>query len=331
MRRRALVRDGLGVAGLVAGRRMFGTGLARGGLDLSGMRSPVLFEGDATTAYRDPAAVFHDGWIYLYFTLVRMEGGTAYSYVGWSKSRDLRVWTPVRTITVRDKGRDFGSPGDVVWVGAEWVMCLQTYPRPHGERYGNGDARLWTMRSRDLEIWGAPELLRVKGPEVAREAMGRMIDPYLFEDKDVAGRWWCFYKQHGVSMSWSDDLATWTSAGRTEAGENPCVIVDGGEYVLFHSPANGVGVKRSRDLKEWRDEGVTTLGQKVWTWAQGRLTAGFVLDLRGDPGVGQALLFFHGSRYGEEDARGGFDTFASLGMAWGRDLRTWTWAGAGPG
>jgi hypothetical protein len=56
-------------------------------------------------------------------------------------------------------------------------------------------------------------------------------------------------------MSWSHDLKNWTYAGRTPAGENAFVIPDGSEYVLFHSPPNGIGVKRSKDLKDWRDEG----------------------------------------------------------------------------
>ena len=34
-----------------------------------------------------------------------------------------------------------------------------------------------------------------------------------------------------------------------------------------------------------------TLGQKDWPWAQGRLTAGFVLDLRAEPSVRKSLLF----------------------------------------
>ncbi len=103
------------------------------------------------------------------------------------------------------------------------------------------------------------------------------------------------------------------------------MIVDGNGYVLFHSPANGIGVKRSRDLKHWRDEGVLTLGQTSWPWARGRLTAGFVLDLRKNPSVGKALMFFHGSDFPENDPRGGFDNFASIGLAWSNDLMLWTW------
>jgi len=292
---------------------------------LDALRSPILFRGDASTAYRDPAAVCDGDWFRLFFTLVRIEGGRPYSYLAWSKSRDLVSWSAPVILTPRDRGLNYGSPGNVVRFGDEWVLCLQTYPRPNGEKYGNASCRLWTMRSKDLEKWGAPELLRVKGPDVPQEKMGRMIDPFLLADKDEPGKWWCLFKQNGVSRSWSRDLKTWSFAGHAPAGENACVVVDADEYVLFHSPANGVGVKRSKELTLWRDEGVFTLGQREWPWAQGRLTGGFVLDLRRDPRVGQALMFFHGSDFPEEDPRGGFDTFASIGLAWSGDLKTWSW------
>jgi hypothetical protein len=55
------------------------------------------------------------------------------------------------------------------------------------------------------------------------------------------------------------------------------------------------------------------------------LTAGFVLDLRKEPTVGKCLMFFHGSTYAEKDPRGGFDNFASLGLAWSDDLEHWQW------
>jgi hypothetical protein len=286
-----------------------------------------LFSGGPGLAYRDPAALYYKGWLYLFFTLMRLEDGVSYSYVAWSRSRDLLQWSPVTTLTPRDKRLDCSSPGDVVRYGKDWVLCMQTYPRPNGERYGNRDARIWTMRSRDLEHWSAMELLKVKGPDVAMKDMGRMIDPYLFRDKDDPQKWWCFYKQNGISMSYSTDLENWTYAGRTDAGENPCVIIDQGEYVLFHSPQNGVGIKRSADLRTWRDEGVLTLGQKDWPWAGGRLTAAFVLDLRAQPAIGKALMFFHGSSFSEDDPRGGFDSYASIGIAWSDDLAHWSWPG----
>lgn len=295
---------------------------------LHALTSPVIFQGDAHHAYRDPAALYHDGWFHLYFTLVEIEaGGQTYSYLASSRSQDLQRWEEPRRLTPRDQHLNYGSPGNIVRFGDQWVLCLQTYPRPNGEPYGNETARLWTMRSRDLLTWDEPELLRVKGPDVPREAMGRMIDPCLIESVEVPGVWWCFFKQNGMSRSWSHDLKTWHFVGSMPAGENACLLRDGAEYVLFHSPKNGIGMKRSPDLQTWKDAGTTTLGQSIWPWAAGRLTAGFVCDLRQHPSIGYALLFFHGSQYPEKDPRGGFDNHASIGVAWSTDLRAWDWPG----
>ncbi len=297
-----------------------------GGVNFSAIPSPIIFRGDATTAYRDPAVIYDHGWFYLYFSLMEIDSDKkVFARTAWSKSDDLVHWTKPKVFTPQDQHLNYGSPGGVIRFGGEWILCLQTYPRPNGERFGNKDSRIWIMRSNDLENWGPAELLQVKGPDVPQEKMGRMIDPFLIKDKDDPNKWWCFFKQNGISLSWSRDLKTWTFEGNIQAGENPCVIVDGGEYVLFHSPGNGIGVKRSADLKTWKNAGLLTLGQKAWPWAQGRLTAGFVLDLRGDPKVGKALLFFHGSDFPENDPRGGFDNFASLGLAWSDDLQNWHW------
>jgi len=298
---------------------------------LAALASPLLFAGDATTAYRDPAAIYHKGYIYLFFTYLKTgSSGMAFSRVAWMRSRDLKNWSKLRVITPMDKNLEYGSPGDIVRYDNQWVLCLQTYPRPSGEKYGNQNSRIWTMRSTDLVNWSKPELLMVKGPDVPVVEMGRMIDPYLLQDKDAPQKWWCFFKQHGMSISWSTDLKTWTLAGSVAAGENPCVIVDKNEYVLFDSPPNGIDVKRSPDLIHWTDEGILTLGQAQWPWAQGRLTAACILDLRTEPRTGKALMFFHGSRYPETDPRGGFDNFASIGVAWSDDLHHWSWPGASP-
>jgi hypothetical protein len=223
----------------------------------------VLLAGDGSTAYRDPAAVYHNGWFYLFYTLVKTgPDGVPYSFVAFSKSRDLRDWSQSTIITEKSRDLDCGSPGDIVRLGRRWVLCMQTYPRPHGERFGNGNSRIWTMSSADLEHWEKPELLRVSGPEVSAKDMGRTIDPFLLEDKDDSGIWWCFYKKNGIYLSRSTDLMkTWTPLGPICLGENPCVVVDHNEYVLFYSPTNGIGIQRSADLKSWRSEGVLTLGR----------------------------------------------------------------------
>ncbi len=266
-------------------------------IDFSRLTSPIIIEGDQATAYRDPAVIYHDGVFRMYFTVHRREDDEHYYvYTGISRSGDLVTWTQPEIFTPRDLNLNYSSPGNVILYQDEWLMCLQTYPTPNDEVFGTAESRVWIMRSEDLDSWSEPELLRVKGPGCPVAEMGRMIDPYLIEDKNEPGKWWCFYKQNGVSMSWTRDFETWTYFGRSDSGENVCVLVDGDEYVLFHSPENGIGVRRSDDLKTWRDVGeLITLGQKDWPWAQGRLTAGFVLDLRNEPAVGKYLLFFHGS------------------------------------
>ncbi len=294
-------------------------------IDFDAIPSPIILRGDSLVAYRDPAVIYQDGIFRLFYTFITTdEEGRHFWAVAFSKSTDLIQWTEPRPITPRDQNLNFASPGNIIRYGDEWVLCMQTYPTPNGEKYGNENCRVWITRSRDLENWGPPELLRVKGPDVPVEEMGRLIDAYLVEDKDEAGKWWCFFDDNAANMSYSYDLGTWTYFNRIESGENVCVLVDGQEYLMFHSPKNGIGMKRSSDMMTWRDWGpLITLGQKDWPWARGRITAGFALDLRANPRVGRYLMFFHGS--GPEGESTMFHTHASLGLAWSDDLLTWDW------
>lgn len=296
---------------------------------LAGIPSPIIFQGDARLAYRDPAVHYHEGVFRLFFTYGEREpDGRIFFCLGTSQSRDLATWTPPRLLTPRDQGLNFSSPGNIIRHDGRWVLCLQTYPTPGNELYGTDAARVWTMSSDDLETWGAPELLRVKGPGVPVAEMGRMIDPFLLRDKDDPRKWWCFYKQNGVSLSWSHDLENWTYFGSARSGENVCVLREGDEYLLFHSPNNGVGLKRSRDLIHWEDDGLLNLPQAQWPWAGGRLTAGFVLDMRHHPDIARYLLFFHGTPKAATASRETHGE-ASLALAWSEDLRTWGWPGEG--
>ena len=299
---------------------------------LEKLHSPVILSGNDTMAYRDPAVLYHNGTFYLFFTLTQIEpDGRIYSYTATSKSNDLTHWSVPLKITVKDQKLGFSSPGNIIKFKNEWLLCLQTYPRPdyilsEMPRYGNGSARLFIMRSKDLESWGAPELIKVKGPNVPVADMGRMIDPYLLEDKDNPGKYWCFYKQNGVSMSYTTDFRNWTYFGHTDSGENTCVLVENSLYLLFHSPSNGIGIKKSDDLITWTDWGeLITLGQTGWNWAKGRITAGTVLKLNGN-NEANYLMFFHGSGPLTEK-QGDFDKNASIGIAWSKDLKIWNWPG----
>lgn len=293
----------------------------------------MLFRGTEKTAYRDPAVLYHNNKFYLFFTLVRTEDSSrVFSYTAMSTSKDLKKWSPIKILTPRDQNLDYCSPGDVIRYKNEWILCLQTYPRPNYiadqmPRFGTGDSRIFIMRSKDLENWSQPELIKVKGPDISEKDMGRMIDPYLLEDKDEPEKWWCFYKQNGVSMSSTYNFKNWTFFGHTESGENACVLVENNEYVLFHSPKNGIANKRSSDLVHWYNWGqLITLGQKEWPWAKGRITAGVVIDLKNNPLFGKYIMFFHGSGPLTEE-QGDFDKNASIGIAWSDDLLKWDWPG----
>lgn len=285
--------------------------------------SPILLKGDAHTAYRDPAVYFHEGVFYLYFTLVETdETGGVWLFLAMTTSRDLKHFTPVVKLSEKDKSKNFSSPGNVFRFNGRFCLCCQTYCRENGEKYANQNARIWLMRSDDLIHWDKPEWLNVKNTSFAEA--GRMIDPYIIEDRNQPGLWWCFYKQNGVSISSSRDLVHWEYRGRANCGENVCVLYDEKEtlYRLWHSPENGIGEKTSRDLIHWEDTGrLIILRQLEWPWAQGRLTAGMLLDLRNEPGIGKALIFFHGTGPQNEDII--FDQYACIAFAWSDDLRFW--------
>ncbi|MCG8307627.1 MAG: hypothetical protein MI975_09570 [Cytophagales bacterium] len=283
------------------------------------------------TAFRDPAILFYDSTFYLYFTLVEIEpDGLIFSYTAQSRSKDLLNWTTPEKITPRDQFLNYSSPGNIIHYKDNWILCLQTYPRKNYTveqmpGYGDQSSRIFTMKSTDLVDWDTPEILMVKGEDTPIEDMGRMIDPYIIEDKDARGKYWCFYKQNGVSLSYSYDFENWTFFGSTSSGENVCVIIEGNEYVLFHAPRNGIGIKRSNYLINWKDdEQLLTLGQHKWPWAKGRITAGAVIKVENS--AYPFIMFFHGSGPLTEE-EGDFDKNSSIGIAWSKDLKHWNWPG----
>jgi len=63
-------------------------------IDLAALRSPVILDGDSTTAYRDPAVIYRGGVFRLYCTVNRREDdGRCYLHTAVMTSRDLLRWT----------------------------------------------------------------------------------------------------------------------------------------------------------------------------------------------------------------------------------------------
>lgn len=289
-------------------------------IDLSGIKGPVVLHQTESTGYRDPAAFYRDGVFYLYFTMVEQEAEEQYFTIGMVKSRDLVHWSDPVSLTERSKEKEYSGPGNLFEFKGKYYLCMQTYCRENGERYGNERSRIFTMETDDFEHFKEPVLLRVKGDGVPEEKMGRMIDPYLIKDKDDPDKVWCFYKQNGVSYSYSYDMEHWTYAGHADCGENVCAIVKDNTYYLMHSPENGIGLLKSKDLVHFEEEGpVNFLSQSRWVWAKDRITAGCLLDLTEVSEVGGYLMFYHG----DNEKNGTFLFGASIAMAFTKDLENY--------
>ena len=278
----------------------------------------IIFHGNDRFAYRDPACIFHGGTYYLFFTYSEKDGEYMYNRIGMSKSTDLKEWTDVRILTPRDYNLNYCSPGNIFPDGDEFVMCFTSYPMPYSfNKWHCADesARLFTVRTKDFEVFTEPELLNPKG-DMPQEEIGRMIDPFIIREGEY---WYIFFKQNGVSLSRSKDLKFWEFMGSAKAGENACVLKKDGEFILVHSPKNGIAFARSKDMKSWEQFSHTTLGKDKEEWAKRRVTAGFVMEAGENIGH-KYIMFYHGSRDVYPETHGN----SSLAIAFTDDFITFS-------
>lgn len=80
--------------------------------------------------------------IHLFFTLVENREDGQYFYVAKSESIDFSRWTSPVILTEKDKTKNYSSPGNVIQKDEEYILCLQSYPRPNGEKFGNDDSHI---------------------------------------------------------------------------------------------------------------------------------------------------------------------------------------------
>ncbi len=290
---------------------------------LSAIRNPILVP--RGVGVRDAAILWHDGVLHCFYTASFQGNGTIVSHIEHVQSRDLRTWE--RCPDVVADPPVFWSVGNVIRAQGEWVLCMQDYRIPPGEKFAGDDARLWTARSADLMTWKPPVSINPGGANVRWRPTKRQIDPFIVGH---AGRYWCFYKGGGLGLLASDDLVHWTEAcvdrpafapADTPDGssmENPCVVRDGDEFVLFFSPnrkQRGIGVARSTDLIAWHDSRYLDFPKRPWMLGRGVPNAAMVIDVRADLGVW--LMVFH-SDDDEHVLHSGV-----LGLAWSENLVDW--------
>lgn len=276
----------------------------------------IIFKGDDKTAYRDPACIYYNNTYYLFFTVSEKENGYMYNCIGLSTSNDLKNWSKVNILTEKNLDTNYSSPGNIIEHNGEFIICFTSYPMPYSynEKYwANDDARLFTMKTSDFKLFTKPCLLNPK-EDMPKEDIGRMIDPFIIKNDDF---YYLFFKQNGVSFSKSKDMENWEFMGNTNGGENACVIKHNDEFILVHSPKNGISFSKSKDLKTWQEFSYTTLKQNEWEWADGRITAGFVMEGTKDIKY-KYILFFHGSKDIYPETHGS----ATLAMAFTNDFKT---------
>jgi len=287
----------------------------------SKLRNPFL-NTEPSVSRRDPALVFNNGVFHCFHTVVENKGGRFKLYLDVTRSENLVEWSEPERLTTSELG--FSSPGNVIIHNGEWVMCVQSYPVPVGENYAGEDARLWLMKSPDLYSWSEPQVMVKDGCRVKWTESRRQIDPFIVERY---GEYFCFYKTSGsLGLLISKNMNNWREASPEKAAlsswdtpdgvtvENPCVVKDGDEYVLFFSPCRegrGIGTARSTDLIEWFD--VEYIDFPYLDWADGGPSAAMVLDTRKE--LGGWLMAFHGEIQGPHGA--------ALGLAWSDDLLFW--------
>ena len=182
-------------------------------IDWSAIPRPDFLQGDRRTTYRDPAGHYHDGVFRVFHSRVIREAPDRYDWrVAVTESRNLVDWTEPRVITPQGSADEYASPGNVIRHNGRWLLCLQVYSLEPRARAGRSP-RIATMASDDLIHWRDPEIMLVQGPDVPVAEMERMIDAYLFRDKDDDRKWWCFYKDKGRARP-ARYRSRWQSHGR---------------------------------------------------------------------------------------------------------------------
>lgn len=95
------------------------------------MLNPI-FKQSQIYSYRDPAAFYENGRVYLFFTLVENTEDGQFFTVAMSESADFINWTPPKILTEKNTAKNYSSPGNVIKHNDGYYLCVQSYPRTNG-------------------------------------------------------------------------------------------------------------------------------------------------------------------------------------------------------
>lgn len=214
---------------------------------------------------RDPAALVHGGKVHLWFTYY--DPKARMWHIGQSSTEDFLHFDEIKLISPSG----YASPGNVIRVGDEWVLCYQQYAKfPH---------YLCVARSKDLVTWSEPEKIFNTGPDNTWNIDKRTIDPFLVAWQ---GKYYCYYtgstrwgRKSGhnlIGLAASDDLKHWRDLSPDkpvigvdfdwegpDGNENNCVIRHKGRWFQLYSASlkhQKIAYALSDDLVHWEKKGL---------------------------------------------------------------------------
>ncbi|MBE6367606.1 MAG: hypothetical protein E7052_06835 [Lentisphaerae bacterium] len=275
---------------------------------------------------RDPAAIWHNGEFYLYFTVQfnQHRWGAPEGYQCFvTVTRDFRNFTNPRPVTPTG----YVSPGSVIRFNNKWYMSVTRYPWP---------TAVCLVESDDLLNWSEPRIVMPThhGEYWGNEAHGP-IDGYLLEWKN---RIWLLFtdfqkgttSQH-LGLAVSDDMQSFENLtpdrplldsdfyNANRGIENASIVADGDQLYLFCSvgmPEQRIAMLQSNDIMHWSKlDGQAEIDGLRQEWSKFIASAQFVADWR--ELTGYWVMLFMGTRH--------FDAYdrMSLGMARSLDLKNW--------
>ncbi len=288
--------------------------------DPSGLRNPVF--SISGISVRDPAAIWHDGTCYLYYTREISRPGMPTTWdIGVVTTRDFRSFSAERIVTPGG----YASPGNVVHDGKRFCMPIQSYPWP---------AEIALIFSADLLSWSEPVHIVPADSGPGWCPKHGPIDGWL---TPYQGRWYCYWvnflrdtdhRAFGVHVS--DDLERWEnltpqapiidgSAYNPNGGVENCAVLEArGRWHFFAS----VGMNPQALAHVASDEGPlswpaltpeTVLDLPHDRWCGYHQSAVFVDDWREQ--CGRYAMIYHGIETPQGEA--------AFGLAFSDDL--WQW------
>lgn len=251
--------------------------------DYSKIKNPV-FSLEKIHA-RDPAVLVTNNLIYLFLTYFDPEKITW--HIGMTTTEDFLHFSGISIISPEG----YASPGNVIKVKDEWVICYQQYREfPH---------YICLSRSKDLINWSKPYKIFNTSSENKWNIDKRVIDPYIVEWEGIyylfytgSTRWGKKSGHNLIGVACSKDLENWQDISldrpvigvyypweEPDGNENNCVIRYKDKWFMLYSASltnQKIAYAVSDDLVNWEKKGLCNV--PIFKSSVRRFGAPFIIE-----------------------------------------------------